>query len=55
MKQKRERKHNFLEVENEINYGESIVNKLRAEKLILFRHFRVDVVFLVFVCVSRKT
>ena len=32
MKQKRERKHNTIDVENEINYGESIVNKSRAEK-----------------------
>ena len=38
MKQRRDRKHNFIEVENEITYGESIVNKLRAENQILFRH-----------------
>ena len=56
MKQRRERKHNSIEVENEIIYGESIVNKSRAENLILFRHFTIDVAYLVFViCVSRKT
>ena len=27
MKQKRERKHNTIDVENEITYGESIVNR----------------------------
>ena len=32
MKQRRERKHNFIEIENEIIYGESIVNKVRVEK-----------------------
>ena len=32
MKHKRQRKHNFIEIENEITYGESIVNKSRAEK-----------------------
>ena len=47
MKQKRKRKHNFIEVENEITYAESIVSKLIAENLILFCHF---VIF-----VSRKT
>ena len=30
VKHKRERKHNFIEVENEITYGESIVKKSRA-------------------------
>ena len=56
MKQKRERKHNSIEVENEITYRESIVNKSRAENLILFRHYTIDVVYLVLViCVSRKT
>ena len=39
MKQSRERKHNFIEVENEIIYGESIVNKSRAENIIPFRHY----------------
>ena len=56
MKQKRKRKHSFLEVENEITYGESIVNKSGAENLIFFRHFTIDVACLVLViCVSRKT
>ena len=32
MKQKRERKHNFIDVENEINYGESIVKKNQEQK-----------------------
>ena len=27
MKQRRDRKHNFIEVENKITYGESIVNQ----------------------------
>ena len=31
MKQRRELKHNFIEVENKITYRESIVNKSRAE------------------------
>ena len=56
MKQKRERKYNSIEIENEITYGESMVNKSRAENLILFRHYTIDVAYLVFViCVSRKT
>ena len=56
MKHKRERKHTFIEVENEITYEESIVNKSRAENLILFRHFTIDVAYLVFViCVNCKT
>ena len=56
MKQRRERKHNSIEVENEITYGELIVNKSRAENLILFRHYTIDVAYLVLViCVSRKT
>ena len=56
MKQKREPKNNFIEVENEITYGESIINKSRAENLIHFRHFTIDIAYLVFViCVSRKT
>ena len=41
VKQKRERKHNFIEVENEITYVESIV--------IPFRHFTIDVAYLVLV------
>ena len=36
MKQRRERKHNFIDVENEITYGQSIVNKSRAETLFSF-------------------
>ena len=32
----RERKHTFIEVKNEMIYGESIVNKLRGENLITF-------------------
>ena len=36
MKEKRERKHNFTEVENEITYAKSIVNKSREENLIHF-------------------
>ena len=56
VKHKRERKHNFIEVKNEITYGESIVTKSREENLISFRHFTIDVVYVVFViCVSRKT
>ena len=39
MKHKRERRHNFIEVENKITYGESIVNKSRAENLIIFSSF----------------
>ena len=30
MKQRRKRNHNSIEVENEITYGESIVNKSRV-------------------------
>ena len=56
MKQKRERKHNFIEVENKIIYGESIINKLRTENLILFRHFTTDVAYLVLmIFFSHKT
>ena len=56
MKERRERKHNFIEVENEITHGKSIVNKSRAENLIPFRHYTIDVAYLVLViCVSRKT
>ena len=56
MKQRRERKHNSIEVKNEITYGESIVNKSRAENLIIFRHYTIDVAYLVLViCVIRKT
>ena len=55
MKQMRERNHNFIAVENEINYGESIVNKSKAENLILFRHYTINVAYLVLVIyVSRK-
>ena len=43
MKQKRERKHNFIEVENEITYEGWIANKSRAKNLIHFRHFTIDV------------
>ena len=43
MKQRQERKHNFIEVENEITYRESLVNKSRAENLISFRHHTIDV------------
>ena len=56
MKYKREQNHNFIEVENKITYGELIGNKPRAENVILFRHFRIDVAYLVLViCISRKT
>ena len=56
MKQRQERKHNSIEIENEITYGESIVNKPRAENPIPFRHYTIDVAYLVLViCVSRKT
>ena len=56
MKQRREWKHNSIEVENEITYRESIVNKPRAENLIPFRYHTIDVAYLVLViCVSRKT
>ena len=56
MKQRRERKHNFIEVENEITYGKSIVNESRVENLISFPHFTIDAAYLVLViCVSQKT
>ena len=56
MKQKRERKHRFIEVENEITFGESIVDKSREENLTPFRHFTIDVAYLVFVIYfSHKT
>ena len=56
MKQIRERKYNSIDVENEITYGESIVNKWRAENLISFRRYTIDVAYLVLViCVCRKT
>ena len=56
MKQRRERNHNSIEVENEITHGESIVKKSRAENLIPFRHYTIDVAYLILViCVSRKT
>ena len=57
MKHKREQKHNFIEVENEITFGESTLNKSRAENIIPFRrHYTIDVAYLVLViCVSRKT
>ena len=65
MKHKRQRKHNFIEVENEITYEESIVNKTRAEKrhllitemvhLIPFCHFTIDVSYTtILICVSAK-
>ena len=56
MKQKQERKHNFIEIENEITYGKSVVNKSRAENLIPFHHYTIDVAYLVLViCVNPKT
>ena len=56
MKQRRERKHNFIEAENEITYGDLIVNKSRAENLIPFRHYTIPAAYLVLViCVNRKT
>ena len=56
MKQRRERKHNSTEVENEITYTESIVNKSRAENLSSLRHYTIDVAYLVLmICVSCKT
>ena len=56
MKQIRERKQNSIELENEITYRELIVNKSRAENLIPFRRYTIDVAYLVLViCVSRKT
>ena len=55
MKQKREPKNNFIEVENKITYGESIINKSRAENLILFRHYTIDIAnFFLVICVSHK-
>ena len=52
--EKRTKAH-FIEVENEIAYGESIVKKSRAENLISFRHFTIDVAYLVLViCVVVK-
>ena len=56
MKQIRERKTFFIEVENEITYAESIVNKSKAKNLIPFCHYTIDIAYLVLViCVSRKT
>ena len=56
MKQKRERKHNFIEVKNEITYEESTINKSITENLIPFRHYTIDVAYLVLViCIIRKT
>ena len=56
MKQRRERNHNFIEAENKITYGESIVNKSRAENLIPFRHYTIDVAyFILVICVNCKT
>ena len=56
MKQRQERKHNSIEIENEITYGDLIVSKSRAENPISFRHYTIDVAYLVLViCVSRKT
>ena len=42
IKQRREQKHNFIKVKNEITYGESIVNKSKAENIIHFRHYTID-------------
>ena len=47
MKQRGEQKYNFIEVENEITYGKSIINKSRAENLISLRHYTIDVAYLV--------
>ena len=56
MKQIREQKNNFIEVENEITDRESTVNKSREKTLIPLRHFTIDVSYLVLVIhVSRKT
>ena len=56
MKYKWERNQNFIEVENEITCGESKVKKSRAENLVLFSHFIIEVANLVLVIyVSRKT
>ena len=55
MKQRQERNQNSIEVENEITYGKSIVNKSRAENLIIFHHYTIDVAYLALeICVSRK-
>ena len=55
MQQRRERKHNFIEVVNEIIYGKSIVNKSRAENPITFRHYSIDVAYLVLViCITHN-
>ena len=53
MKQKQKRNHNFIEIENEFTYGESIVNKSRVENLISFPHYITYLVLVI--CVSRKT
>ena len=56
MKQRLERKYNFIEVKNKITYGESIVKKSRTKNLITVRHYTIDVGYLILViCVSRKT
>ena len=56
VKKKREQKHNLIDVKNEITYVESIVNKSREENLIPFRHFTINVAYLVLViCFSCKT
>ena len=56
MKQIRERKPNSIDVENEITYEESIVNKSRAGHLIFFRHYTIDVAYLILViCARHKT
>ena len=49
MKQRRERKHNSIEVENKIIYGDSVANKSRAENLLHFRHYTIDVAYFGFV------
>ena len=55
MQQRRERKHNFIEVENEITYGKLTVNKSRAENPIPFRHYSIDVAYLVLViCITHN-
>ena len=55
MQQRRERNHNFIEVENETNYGKSIVNKTKAENSISFRHYSMDVAYLVLViCITHN-
>ena len=56
MKQNVERKHNFIEVENDITYGESIVKKSRAKNLIPVCHFTINVIYLILmICVNSKT